>query len=102
MIGERIRLAREGKGLSLQDVAEAWGVNKSFVGAIEAGDKSVPLDRSFRLAEILGVPVDQLVPADRLPPLHLRAFAALESVPVEDRERIVQAIESMVAAIRRR
>src|SRR5579884_2155916 len=63
-VGDRLRLMRRQKGLSLQAV-EAKS-NKEFkasvLGAYERGERSISVPRLQRLAAIYNVPVDQLLP----------------------------------------
>ena len=63
-LGERIRVIRRQKRLSLQDV-EARSESEfkaSVLGAYERGERSVSVPRLHRLAEFYDVPVDQLLP----------------------------------------
>ncbi len=65
-VGERLRLIRKQKGVSLQDV-EA-GSNQEFkasvLGAYERGERAISVPRLQRLARYYNVPVDQLLPRD--------------------------------------
>lgn len=64
-LGERIRVIRRQKRLSLQDV-EARSESEfkaSVLGAYERGERAVSMPRLHRLAEFYDVPVDQLLPA---------------------------------------
>ena len=64
-LGERIRVIRRQKRLSLQDVearSEAE-FKASVLGAYERGERAVSVPRLHRLAEFYDVPVDQLLPA---------------------------------------
>ena len=64
-LGERIRVIRRQKRLSLQDV-EARSESEfkaSVLGAYERGERAVSVPRLHRLAEFYDVPVDQLLPA---------------------------------------
>ena len=63
-LGERIRVIRRQKRLSLQDV-EARSESEfkaSVMGAYERGERAVSVPRLHRLAEFYDVPVDQLLP----------------------------------------
>ncbi|HCV33749.1 MAG TPA: transcriptional regulator [Acidimicrobiaceae bacterium] len=64
-LGERIRVIRRQKRLSLQDVearSEAE-FKASVLGAYERGERAVSVPRLHRLAEFYDVPVDQLLPS---------------------------------------
>ncbi|HUP70274.1 MAG TPA: transcriptional regulator [Acidimicrobiales bacterium] len=65
-VGERLRLVRKQKHLSLQAV-EALSSNEfkaSVLGAYERGERTISVPRLQRLAQIYNVPVDQLLPRD--------------------------------------
>ena len=65
-VGERLRLIRKQKGLSLQDV-EATSDQEfkaSVLGAYERGERAISVPRLQRLAKFYNVPVDQLLPQD--------------------------------------
>lgn len=65
-VGERLRLIRRQKRLSLQDV-EATSEQEfkaSVLGAYERGERAISVPRLQRLARFYRVPVDQLLPFD--------------------------------------
>lgn len=65
-VGERLRLIRRQKGLSLQEV-EATSKQEfkaSVLGAYERGERAISVPRLQRLARFYTVPVDQLLPRD--------------------------------------
>jgi transcriptional regulator with XRE-family HTH domain len=65
-VGERLRAIRRQKGLSLHDV-EARSTHEfkaSVLGAYERGERALSVPRLLRLAELYGVPPDQLLPRD--------------------------------------
>jgi transcriptional regulator with XRE-family HTH domain len=65
-VGERLRLIRKQKGLSLQEV-EATSDQEfkaSVLGAYERGERAISVPRLQRLARFYTVPVDQLLPQD--------------------------------------
>jgi transcriptional regulator with XRE-family HTH domain len=66
LVGERLRAIRRQKGLSLHDV-EARSTHEfkaSVLGAYERGERALSVPRLLRLAELYGVPPDQLLPRD--------------------------------------
>lgn len=64
-VGERLRLIRSQKGLSLQAVeADSHDEFKaSVLGAYERGERAISVPRLARLAAFYKVPVDQLLPS---------------------------------------
>jgi transcriptional regulator with XRE-family HTH domain len=65
-VGERLRLIRRQKGLSLQDVeaSSAQEFKASVLGAYERGERAISVPRLHRLANFYNVPADQLLPRD--------------------------------------
>jgi transcriptional regulator with XRE-family HTH domain len=70
-LGERLRQLRKGKELTLRDLAEAAGVNFTFLSKIENGKAgySPSADTIRTLAAVLKVdPLELLHLADKVPP----------------------------------
>ena len=65
-VGERLRLIRRQKRMSLQDVEanSEQEFKASVLGAYERGERAISVPRLQRLARFYKVPVDQLLPAD--------------------------------------
>src|SRR5687767_3270134 len=65
-VGERLRLIRKQKNLSLQDVEATSNqeFKASVLGAYERGERAISVPRLQRLARFYNVPVDQLLPHD--------------------------------------
>ncbi|MCL6092075.1 MAG: transcriptional regulator [Actinobacteria bacterium] len=63
-VGERLRNIRRQQGLSLQAVEEQSSreFKASVLGAYERGERIISVLRLQRLANLYGVPVDQLLP----------------------------------------
>lgn len=60
-LGDRLRVARTGVGLTQEGAAKALGVARTTLVAIEAGDRRVKEDELVRLADLYGVSVNSLV-----------------------------------------
>jgi putative transcriptional regulator len=56
----RLRVLRAERGWSQQDLAEALGVSRQSVNAIETGkyDPSLPL--AFRIADVFALPIEAI------------------------------------------
>jgi AcrR family transcriptional regulator len=73
-IGERVRAARESRGVSLRRLAAQLGVSPATLSAVETGQTGLSAVRLARVAELLDVPVGQLLvrapqaPAEALSP----------------------------------
>jgi len=65
-VGDRLRVIRRQKRLSLQDVesASSQEFKASVLGAYERGERAISVPRLQRLARFYNVPVDQLLPGD--------------------------------------
>lgn len=66
-VGERLRAIRRQQGMSLHDVENKSGLEfkASVLGAYERCERAISVPRMLRLAEIYGVPADQLLPRDK-------------------------------------
>ena len=73
-VGERLRLIRRQKRLSLQEVEASSGqeFKASVLGAYERGERAISVPRLQRLARFYNVPVDQLLPRRRRPVVRRR------------------------------
>ncbi len=73
-LGAALRGIRNGRGLSLSQVAEATGVSRSLLSLIETGRSDITVGRLSRLARLYDVRLADLVPEPRHPdPLVVRA-----------------------------
>jgi len=56
-----LREARQGKGLSQEQLAEAAGLDRSFISLIERGIQTPNLVVLFKVSEVLGVSASSMV-----------------------------------------
>ena len=63
--GDRIRELRQDLDLSQEELAEAAGLHRNYVGGIERGERNVGLDNIHKLARALRVGVAELFPTPR-------------------------------------
>ena len=68
-VGERLRVIRRQKRMSLQEVEAASGqeFKASVLGAYERGERAISVPRLERLASFYSVPVRQLLPTEDTP-----------------------------------
>ncbi|HHV93565.1 MAG TPA: helix-turn-helix transcriptional regulator [Firmicutes bacterium] len=59
-LGDRLRLARERKGMSLTEAAEAAGISVSYLSEIERGQAQPAVDTLRVLADIVSLPLSQV------------------------------------------
>lgn len=58
--GKVIRELRKEKGLSQEAFADLAGIDRSYMGHIERGEKNVTLTKIYQLSDALGVTVVEL------------------------------------------
>lgn len=75
-IGNRVRLARQGRNLTLEQAAEAAETSVQFLSQVERGEQSMTMIKLGRLARALGVSSDYLIFGR--PPLEEHAALAVE------------------------
>lgn len=61
LLGERLRLLRIRRRLTLADVALGSGLSRSFIALVEAGTTDISVSRLVRLAEFYGVWISDVV-----------------------------------------
>lgn len=59
--GKRVREVRLSVDLSQEELAHRSGLDRSYVGQVERGERNLTLENIYRLAEGLGVPAARLV-----------------------------------------
>jgi len=60
--GEKVRAAREARGLSQEALADAAGLHRTHISLIERGQRSVRLETIEKLAVALGTQPASLMP----------------------------------------
>ncbi|HRN28467.1 MAG TPA: helix-turn-helix transcriptional regulator [Terrimesophilobacter sp.] len=60
--GRRLRELRRARGLSQEALAHAAGLDRSYVGGIERGERNVALNNIHRLARALEIEVRDFFP----------------------------------------
>lgn len=59
--GERVRARRLELGLSQEDLADACGLHRTYIGSLERGERNVSLINIVRIAEGLRIDPGRLV-----------------------------------------
>jgi len=60
-VNEKIKLIREAKGLTQEQVAEKLGISPTAYGNVERGDNDPKLSKLQKIAEILEMPLSDLI-----------------------------------------
>ncbi len=55
--GQRVRTLRQRKGLTQETLADGAGLDRSYIGGVERGERNVPLANIQKIAKVLGVSV---------------------------------------------
>jgi len=58
--GRRVRELRTAAGLSQEEFAHLAGMDRTYVGGVERGERNVSLDNIYRLSRALGVSAGKL------------------------------------------
>lgn len=59
--GKRIREVRKSKGISQERLAEMAGIDRSYMGNIERGEKNITLKKAYEVCDALEVDVKDLI-----------------------------------------
>jgi len=55
IIGSNIRYYRKGLGMSQEGLAEEAGLHRTYIGAVERGERNISAKNIARIAEVLKV-----------------------------------------------
>jgi transcriptional regulator with XRE-family HTH domain len=58
--GERVRQLRKARGFSQESFAAECGLDRTYVGGIERGERNLALRNIERIADTLGMPISKL------------------------------------------
>lgn len=60
--GQRVKYLRKNKGLSQEEMAALAGIDRSYMGHIERGEKNITLTKIYQISDALGIDVADLFP----------------------------------------
>ncbi len=58
--GQKVRELRNKQGLSQEDFAFECDLHRTYVGAIERGERNISIDNIAKIADALKIKIDQL------------------------------------------
>ncbi|MDQ0190621.1 helix-turn-helix transcriptional regulator [Alicyclobacillus cycloheptanicus] len=61
LLGQRIRLAREQKGWSQESLSFACGLHRTYIGAVERGERNISFLNMKRIATALDLSLSELL-----------------------------------------
>lgn len=59
--GKRVREVRKAKGISQERLAEMAGIDRSYMGNIERGEKNITLKKAYEICDALEVSIKELI-----------------------------------------
>ncbi|MEK6590958.1 MAG: helix-turn-helix transcriptional regulator [Nitrospinota bacterium] len=65
ILGKRIRLLRESKGFTQEELGEKAGLSYKFVGEVERGEVNISLDSLIGIADALNVKINDIFPSEK-------------------------------------
>ncbi len=64
--GERVREIRKHRGWSQEELSHRVGLDRSYIGGVERGERNVSLKNIHAIAAALGVPTGRLFDQDNI------------------------------------
>jgi transcriptional regulator with XRE-family HTH domain len=61
MFGARVRVVRRQAGVSQEELALRCGLDRSYIGQVERGERNLTLENIYRIADGLDVPPGSLL-----------------------------------------
>jgi len=89
-LGNRLRMARERRGLSQQAVADGLDLPRTAVTNMEAGSRAVSTLELTRLAEVYGCPVTFFLASNEEPEAKDLAVVLFQALPEMEHEREIE------------
>ncbi|OXL18942.1 helix-turn-helix domain-containing protein [Psychrobacter sp. DAB_AL32B] len=59
--GKRVREVRKAKGISQEKLAEMAGIDRSYMGNIERGEKNITLKKIYEICDALEIDIKLLI-----------------------------------------
>ncbi|PUA82076.1 helix-turn-helix domain-containing protein [Nocardioides currus] len=102
-VGPRLKALRQGRGITLSDLADQTGISTSTLSRLEAGLRRPTLEQLLPLARVHGVTLDELVDAPETgdPRINLRPIATGDGrtiLPLSRRAGGIQAYKFVLPA----
>ena len=95
-IGNRMRFARENRGISQLDMAQRISCNKSHLSAVERGENATNVKYILGYCNVLGITPDQLLGYSHI---ESKWEALLQSLTPVERDKVYNLITSIKETI---
>lgn len=102
-LGQRIKVARERKHMTQEDLAAAVDYSVDHMSVIERGVKPPKLDRLIAIANVLGVGTDYLLQEDLDAASLLHASEISEKIkalPPERQRKVLKVLDTLIDELR--
>ena len=94
LLGNRIRIARERKGITQETLAERVNISPSHISVIERGVKTARIDTVARIANELDVSADYLLQDLVKRSRESQLLSSIMALPETDRSRLLNAVKN--------
>ncbi|MRB23432.1 helix-turn-helix domain-containing protein [Bacillus thuringiensis] len=65
ILGKNICIYRKNKGMSQEKLAESCNLHRTYIGAVERGERNISIDNIGKIADALDVDITQLFKNER-------------------------------------
>ena len=99
-LGKRIQEAREQKGMTQEQLAEAVNYSPDHIGVIERGQKSPRLDKLLCIANVLDVGTDYLLAEDLLVTSKIESsllFDRIATLSTSQQRMVLKVLDTLVS-----
>ena len=94
LLGNRIRIAREKKGITQEELAECVNISPSHISVIERGVKTARIDTVARIANELDVSADYLLQDLVKRSRESQLLSSIMELPESDRNHLLNAVKN--------
>ena len=94
LLGNRIRIAREKKGITQEELADRVNISPSHISVIERGVKTVRIDTVVRIANELDVSADYLLQDLVKRSRESQLISSIMDLPETDRNRLLNTVKN--------
>ena len=94
----QVREWRKRRGMSLEKLAEAAGISRSYLNEIELGKKTANENRMRQIARALDVRVEDLLAPRERRELEETLLRLLEQLPPDEQRKLIRIAEALAAS----